>query len=293
MALPDELRKAGHPPSWAGYVAVEDVDRTAQRLAELGGTVHRPPTDVPGIIRFAVVADSQGAGFVLAKPLVATRRHRRLPARPAPSDGMSSMPPTPRWPSRYEKMFGWTKAEAIDMAPMGIYQLFASGDTTVGGGMMNKPAVVPGAGLGLLVQCRGDRCRGGPGGCRQRDGAQWPPPGPRRPMDRAVQGSPRRRVRAGLAAEITTSKRELRVSAAPREPCGAGRPPVPSRLREGLRVTGRGGRGAGRRSRRGFTKVTFTLHYAPHSGLEGENRTHSPAGRLARRPLKVDKYRCV
>jgi len=42
----------------------------------------------------------------------------------------------------YEKMFGWTKAEAIDMGPMGIYQLFAAGDVPVGG-IMTKPATIP------------------------------------------------------------------------------------------------------------------------------------------------------
>ena len=182
MALPDELRKAGHPPSWTGYVAVEDVDRSAQRLAELGGTVHRPPTDVPGIIRFAVVADPQGAGFVLAKPLVDN------PAPPPPP----GTPGTVGWHELYatdataafafyEKMFGWTKAEAIDMGPMGIYQLFASGDTTVGG-MMNKPAVVPVPGWGFYfnvaaIDAAAARVVAGKGtvlnGPHQVPGGQW------------------------------------------------------------------------------------------------------------------------
>ena len=39
-------------------------------------------------------------------------------------------------------MFGWTKAEAIDMGPMGTYQLFATGDDPVGG-MMMKPEAIP------------------------------------------------------------------------------------------------------------------------------------------------------
>ena len=42
----------------------------------------------------------------------------------------------------YEKMFGWTKAEAIDMGPMGTYRLFATGDVPVGG-MMTKPETIP------------------------------------------------------------------------------------------------------------------------------------------------------
>jgi hypothetical protein len=32
-------------------------------------------------------------------------------------------------------MFGWTKADAMDMGPMGTYQLFATGGMAVGGMM--------------------------------------------------------------------------------------------------------------------------------------------------------------
>jgi len=42
----------------------------------------------------------------------------------------------------YEKLFGWTKAEAFEMGPMGTYQLFATGEEPVGG-MMTKPDAIP------------------------------------------------------------------------------------------------------------------------------------------------------
>jgi hypothetical protein len=48
----------------------------------------------------------------------------------------------------YEKMFGWTKADAIDMGPMGTYQLFAAGAQPIGG-MMTKPPRVPAAHWGF------------------------------------------------------------------------------------------------------------------------------------------------
>ena len=69
MTIPEDPRKVGVPPSWMGYIAVDDVDRAAARLQQEGGKVHRPPTDVPGVIRFCVVADPQGAGFIIAKGL--------------------------------------------------------------------------------------------------------------------------------------------------------------------------------------------------------------------------------
>ncbi len=49
-------------PHWMGYIGVEDVDRTAQRLKELGGKVCVPPTDI-SVGRFAVVEDPTGAVF--------------------------------------------------------------------------------------------------------------------------------------------------------------------------------------------------------------------------------------
>lgn len=50
------------PNHWMVYFAVADCDAAAARIAELGGTVMMPPTDIePG--RFAVVAEPCGAPF--------------------------------------------------------------------------------------------------------------------------------------------------------------------------------------------------------------------------------------
>ena len=42
----------------------------------------------------------------------------------------------------YSKLFDWTKTEALDMGPMGSYQMFATGGVPVGG-MMTKMAQTP------------------------------------------------------------------------------------------------------------------------------------------------------
>ena len=39
-------------------------------------------------------------------------------------------------------MFGWQKAEAMDMGPMGTYQTFSAGGQQIGG-MFTKPAAEP------------------------------------------------------------------------------------------------------------------------------------------------------
>lgn len=46
---------------WLAFVAVDDVDGTAKRSEALGGTIEKPPFDIPGVGRSAVIRDPQGA----------------------------------------------------------------------------------------------------------------------------------------------------------------------------------------------------------------------------------------
>ncbi len=55
------------PPNWSIYFAVADCDASAARAVELGGTVCVPPTDIPQVGRFAVLADPQGAMFSIIR----------------------------------------------------------------------------------------------------------------------------------------------------------------------------------------------------------------------------------
>lgn len=59
MTLPAQAE--GVPPSWGNYVTVRDVDAIAEKVTEFGGTVCVPPTDIPGIGRFTLIQDPQGA----------------------------------------------------------------------------------------------------------------------------------------------------------------------------------------------------------------------------------------
>lgn len=59
MAMPPE---AGNmPPVWGAYVTVNDVDNTAKKVEAAGGKIHVPPQDIPGVGRFCVIQDPQGA----------------------------------------------------------------------------------------------------------------------------------------------------------------------------------------------------------------------------------------
>jgi len=50
------------PPHWLAYFQVENTDRSAEQVTQLGGTVLAGPMDFPGG-RFAVVSDPHGATF--------------------------------------------------------------------------------------------------------------------------------------------------------------------------------------------------------------------------------------
>lgn len=61
MAMDDSWGEL--PPHWMVYFQVADCDGTAARVESLGGHLHVPPRDIPGVGRFAVVADPFGAVF--------------------------------------------------------------------------------------------------------------------------------------------------------------------------------------------------------------------------------------
>jgi predicted enzyme related to lactoylglutathione lyase len=65
MKIPKEWGPV--PPNWLVYFAVADCDATAKRTGELGGGTIVPPTDIPGMGRFSVLRDPQGAVFAIYK----------------------------------------------------------------------------------------------------------------------------------------------------------------------------------------------------------------------------------
>ncbi len=140
MALPPEAFAAGARPGWIGYLAVDDADASAARIRAAGGAVHRAPEDIPGIGRFAVVADPHGAAFIVMQPF-----SDEQPPQPAPGTPghvgwheLHAGDLDSAW-AFYAAQFGWTRDQAIDMGPMGTYQLFATGGPAVGGMMTRTP----------------------------------------------------------------------------------------------------------------------------------------------------------
>jgi uncharacterized protein len=137
MELTEACRQQGAKPAWIGYVAVDNVDATTALAASLGGTIRLPAMDVADVGRFSIISDPQGATIGLFKP-VPQRGH---PAEMGMAGGIDwhELQATD-WSTVfdfYNRLFGWRKAETMGEEGC-VYQLFAAGDTTIGG-MFNRP----------------------------------------------------------------------------------------------------------------------------------------------------------
>lgn len=142
MELPDEARAAGAPQHWLSYISTPDVDRTVMQARDLDAQVLVPPTDLPEVGRFAVLADPQGAAFAVYTP----------------QDGAEDAPFEPRlgegsWhelmttdidaaAAFYFPLFEWQKNDDMDMGEFGIYRTFQRGGSEIGG-MFDKSPDVP------------------------------------------------------------------------------------------------------------------------------------------------------
>lgn len=100
---------AGGVPVWAHFVTVDDADASAERVAELGGTVETGPVDVSEDGRMAQVADPEGARLALWE------------ARAHPGAALVNAPGALTWNELgtrdpeaaqrfYGDLFGWTFA---------------------------------------------------------------------------------------------------------------------------------------------------------------------------------------
>ena len=141
MKLPNDARNMGAKPHWIGYVEVDDVEATNDRLKQLGGAVHVPPTDIPNVGRFSIVADPQLATLALLERL--QPQERRVQPDTLGCVGWHELLAAD-WKKAlafYSELFGWQKAEA-NVGARGTDQRFSVGGQTIGG-VVTKPPKVP------------------------------------------------------------------------------------------------------------------------------------------------------
>ena len=130
--LPPEQLDQGIPSHWLSYVAVEDADALAGKVAELGGTLVMGPMDVMDLGRMAVVMDPTGAVFALWQ----AKAHRGAGVEDEIGSTcwfelMTKDPATAG--EFYRGLFGWDPVSQA-MGPM-KYTLLMHGDRPAGGMM--------------------------------------------------------------------------------------------------------------------------------------------------------------
>ena len=138
MTLPEEARRMGATPRWMGYVGVDDVGATADRIKRLGGAIYVSPTD-SNIGRIAVVADPQTAILALVQGLKPARQQPAGLDEPGHIGWHELL--AADWEKAfafYRELFGWERADT-ELGPTQTYQLFSVGGQTIGGIFTKRP----------------------------------------------------------------------------------------------------------------------------------------------------------
>jgi predicted enzyme related to lactoylglutathione lyase len=136
---PEDCAK-GARPCWLGYIGVNDVDTSAAAISAAGGHVFVPPTDIPGVGRFAMVSDPQGHPFYIM-------RGSSPEASPSFSmDGIGhcvwnelNAREHTAMLAFYGEQFGWQRGDFMDMGPMGEYRFITQNGVTIGAMMTVTP----------------------------------------------------------------------------------------------------------------------------------------------------------
>ncbi len=144
MGTPPDAQQRNVPPNWSGYIYSPDVDAQTQSVRDDGGQVYRQPSDIPNVGRFSVVADPQGAVFMLFSPEGGSDDREQAPDGAQGTVGWRELLTTD-WQKAfdfYAKQFGWAKDQAVDMGEVGTYQTFTANGVSTGG-MMNLMPGMP------------------------------------------------------------------------------------------------------------------------------------------------------
>src|ERR1041385_2571251 len=146
----EEERRRGVAPRWVMYVTGPDIDATIRQAEALGGRVRIPATSVPGVGRYAILADLQGIVFSLYTPETPRPTSEKADIGDFSWHELAAPDPSSAW-SFYQALFGWEKSEAMDMGPDGTYPMFRrAGGKTDTGAFYKRPADQPGTAAWLM-----------------------------------------------------------------------------------------------------------------------------------------------
>jgi predicted enzyme related to lactoylglutathione lyase len=131
------------PPHWLQYIGTRDVDGTAEAAVRAGGSILKPPSDMKGAGRYAVLQDPHGAAFAIIDPENARPESAGL--APMASFSWHELATTDHEAAFafYSGLFGWDAIMRMDMGPVGTYLIFGQ-DGVQKGGIYIKPPENPG-----------------------------------------------------------------------------------------------------------------------------------------------------
>ncbi len=142
MEIPADL-PAEVPAHWLLYIGTRDVDSVAEAAVRSGGSIVKPPSDMQGAGRYAVLKDPQGALFAIIDPENARPEISGAPPMGAFSWHELATSDNEAALAFYSGLFGWDAMERMDMGPTGIYLVFGANGVPRGG-MYIKPPDNPG-----------------------------------------------------------------------------------------------------------------------------------------------------
>jgi len=151
----------GIPSHWIAYVTVDDVDAAVAKTKELGGDVKVPPTPIPNVGRFAVIADPTGAHICPFKGESGGEMPAEAWPPPIGTVCWNELLTTsvPAAASFYETVFGWTATESEMGSGDHKYWLFKAGQEQRAGLMkMPKDAQAPSHWLPYVAVADVDAC---------------------------------------------------------------------------------------------------------------------------------------
>ena len=148
LTLTPEMQGHGARPMWAGYISVDDVDRTIEAISADGGQALVPPFDIPNVGRIAMVADPVGVPFYVMKAIPPAGQPDAV------SDAFDPMKAEHvRWNELsttdqdgaiafFGRHFGWTQEGGMPMGEMGDYKFVQANGVSIGA-IMPKPPQSP------------------------------------------------------------------------------------------------------------------------------------------------------
>jgi predicted enzyme related to lactoylglutathione lyase len=137
-----------HPSHWLSYIDVASLDAAVAKTARLGGTVASAPAEIPGVGRFALLADPQDALFC------ALEWHAGAARPPEPEEAAEPgeiawnelLTADPTAAARfYGKLFNWTARSSVDAR--GPYRTMVRGDRPTAGMRARLPGMAMSAWL--------------------------------------------------------------------------------------------------------------------------------------------------